>query len=103
SEGYRSVLRLCVPDTGETKVPDLLRGDVAFNNDVLDDFIIMKSDGTPTYNFACVIDDAKMHISHIIRAEEHLSNTPKQILIYKALGYPLPVFAHVSMILAPDH
>lgn len=103
SEGYRPVIRLRVPETGETKVPDLLRGDVAFNNDVLDDFIIMKSDGMPTYNLACVIDDAMMHISHIIRAEEHLSNTPKQILIYKALGYSLPVFAHVSMILAPDH
>jgi glutamyl-tRNA synthetase len=81
-----------------TQVLDL----VAFDNDVLDDFIIMKSNGTPTYNFACVVDDAKMHITHILRAEEHLSNTPRQILIYEALGYPLPVFAHVSMILAPD-
>jgi glutamyl-tRNA synthetase len=91
-----------VPDTGETVVRDFFRGDVAFDNDVLDDFIIMKSNGTPTYNFACVVDDAKMHITHILRAEEHLSNTPRQILIYEALGYPLPVFAHVSMILAPD-
>jgi glutamyl-tRNA synthetase len=102
SEGYRPVIRLCVPDTGETVVRDFFRGDVAFDNDVLDDFIIMKSNGTPTYNFACVVDDAKMHITHILRAEEHLSNTPRQILIYEALGYPLPVFAHVSMILAPD-
>jgi glutamyl-tRNA synthetase len=83
-------------------VRDFFRGDVAFDNDVLDDFIIMKSNGTPTYNFACVVDDAKMHITHILRAEEHLSNTPRQILIYEALDYPLPVFAHVSMILAPD-
>ena len=80
----------------------IFRGDVAFANDVLDDFIIIKSNGMPTYNFACVVDDAKMKISHILRAEEHLSNTPRQILIYQALGYPLPVFAHVSMILAPD-
>ena len=81
---------------------DLFRGNVAFSNDVLDDFIIIKSNGMPVYNFACVVDDALMRISHIIRAEEHLSNTPRQILVYQALGYQLPVFAHVSMILAPD-
>jgi glutamyl-tRNA synthetase len=83
-------------------VQDFFRGDVVFANDVLDDFIIIKSNGMPTYNFACVVDDAKMQISHILRAEEHLSNTPRQILIYQALGYPLPIFAHVPMILAPD-
>lgn len=102
SEGYRPAIRLRVPDTGETVVQDFFRGDVAFANDVLDDFIIIKSNGIPTYNFACVVDDAKMRISHVLRAEEHLSNTPRQILIYQALGYPLPVFAHVPMILAPD-
>lgn len=102
NEGCRPVIRLRVPDTGETVVQDFFRGDVAFANDVLDDFIIMKSNGMPTYNFACVVDDARMRISHILRAEEHLSNTPRQILIYHALGYPLPIFAHVPMILAPD-
>ena len=102
NEGYRPAIRLRIPTTGETVVRDFFRGDVAFANDVLDDFIIIKSNGMPTYNFACVVDDAKMKISHILRAEEHLSNTPRQILIYQALGYPLPVFAHVSMILAPD-
>ncbi len=103
NEGRRPTIRLRVPDTGETVVQDYFRGDVSFANEVLDDFIIVKSNGMPAYNFACVVDDAKMRITHIMRAEEHLSNTPRQIMIYQALGYPLPVFAHVSMILAPDH
>jgi len=102
AEGRKPAIRLRIPDSGETVVHDLFRGDVAFANDVLDDFIILKSNGMPAYNFACVVDDALMRISHIIRAEEHLSNTPRQILVYQALGYQLPVFAHVSMILAPD-
>lgn len=96
------VLRLRVPQQGYTLVHDLIRGDVRFENKVLDDFVIMKSDGTPTYNFACAIDDHGMAITHVIRAEEHLSNTPKQILVYQALGWDLPLFAHVPMILAPD-
>lgn len=102
AEGFKPAIRLRIPESGETVVHDLFRGDVAFSNDVLDDFIIIKSNGMPTYNFACVVDDALMRISHIIRAEEHLSNTPRQILVYQALGYQVPVFAHVSMILAPD-
>lgn len=102
AEGRKPAIRLRIPDSGETIVHDLFRGDVAFSNDVLDDFIIVKSNGMPAYNFACVVDDALMRITHIIRAEEHLSNTPRQILVYQALGYQLPVFAHVSMILAPD-
>lgn len=102
AEGCKPTIRLRIPDSGETIVHDLFRGDVAFANDVLDDFIIIKSNGMPAYNFACVVDDAQMHITHIVRAEEHLSNTPRQIMVYQALGYPLPVFAHVSMILAPD-
>jgi glutamyl-tRNA synthetase len=101
-EGRRPTIRLRIPDTGETVVQDYFRGDVAFANDALDDFIILKSNGMPAYNFACVVDDAAMKITHILRAEEHLSNTPKQVLLYQALGQPLPVFAHVSMILAPD-
>ncbi len=102
NQGLRPAIRLRIPDRGETIVQDFFRGDVVFANDVLDDFIIMKSNGIPAYNFACVVDDAKMRISHILRAEEHLSNTPRQILIYQSLGYSLPVFAHVPMILAPD-
>lgn len=87
---------------GTTVVHDIIRGDVEFSNDQLDDFIILKSDGNPTYNFVCVIDDYLMKISHVIRAEEHLSNTPKQLIIYEALNIQPPQFAHVPMILAPD-
>ncbi|MEW6574224.1 MAG: glutamate--tRNA ligase [Bacillota bacterium] len=100
--GLRHAVRLRVPQTGQTVVEDLIRGTVVFENATLDDFIIMKSNGVPTYNFACVVDDAMMAITHVIRAEEHLSNTPKQILVFQALGYHLPSFAHVPMILAPD-
>lgn len=100
--GIEPVLRLRVPATGATVVDDLIRGAVSFDNAVLDDFILWKSDGMPTYNFACVVDDAAMRISHVIRAEEHLSNTPKQLLLYAALGEEPPRFAHVPMILAPD-
>ncbi|HBT50362.1 MAG TPA: glutamate--tRNA ligase [Caldanaerobacter subterraneus] len=101
-EGRKPVIRLKTPREGKTVVHDIIRGDVEFDNSTIDDFIIMKSDGMPTYNFATVVDDYQMGITHIIRAEEHLSNTPKQILIYEALGVPLPQFAHVSMVLAPD-
>jgi len=101
-EGKSYVIRIKIPREGATEVEDLIRGKVVFQNDQLDDYIIMKSNGMPTYNFACVIDDYSMKISHVIRAEEHLSNTPKQVLIYEALGYKVPQFAHLSMILAPD-
>lgn len=101
-EGKKYVVRLKVPKEGKTTVHDIIRGDVEFDNSTFDDFIIMKSDNMPTYNFATVIDDYVLKISHIIRGEEHLSNTPKQILIYDALGFEKPSFAHVSMILAPD-
>ncbi|MBE0466081.1 MAG: glutamate--tRNA ligase [Candidatus Desulforudis sp.] len=100
--GIRPALRIKVPRTGTTVVSDLIRGKVSFDNTTLDDIVIQKSNGGPTYNFACVVDDHAMQISHVIRAEEHLSNTPKQIVIFKLLGYDLPAFAHVPMILAPD-
>ncbi len=100
--GTPCVVRLKVPEAGETVVHDLVRGDVVFQNALLDDFILMKSDGTPTYQFAVVVDDALMKITHVIRAEEHLANTPKQLLLYAALGLTPPQFAHVSMILSPD-
>ncbi|MGI9953361.1 glutamate--tRNA ligase [Moorellaceae bacterium AZ2] len=101
-EGRRPTIRLAVPDSGTTVVSDVIRGEVAFDNATIDDFIIVKSNGMPTYNFATVVDDHDMRITHVIRAEEHLSNTPKQVLVFQALGYELPVFAHVPMILAPD-
>lgn len=102
-ESNRSaVVRMKMPESGSTVIQDLVRGEVTFENRLLDDIIIQKSDGWPTYNFAVVVDDHTMQISHVIRAEEHLSNTPKQKHIYDALGWLLPKFAHVSMILAPD-
>ncbi|WAM34720.1 glutamate--tRNA ligase [Caldicellulosiruptor morganii] len=100
--GEKAVVRIKAPQEGVTIVHDIIRGDVEFSNDQLDDFIILKSDGNPTYNFVCVIDDYLMKISHVIRAEEHLSNTPKQLIIYDALNIQPPQFAHVPMILAPD-
>jgi len=101
-EGKPHVVRIRIPREGKTIVEDMIRGTVTFDNSQLDDYIILKSNNMPTYNFACVVDDHFMKISHIIRAEEHLSNTPKQVLIYKALGYEIPNFAHIPMILAPD-
>jgi glutamyl-tRNA synthetase len=102
AEGRQPVVRFAMPMEGETVVHDLIRGDVHFANDQLDDLVIVKTDGTPTYNFAVVVDDMLMRISHVIRAEDHLANTPRQIRIYEALGYSLPQFAHVSMILGED-
>ncbi len=101
-DGATPVIRFKSPRDGMIVVSDLIRGEVEFNQRLLDDFIIAKSDAWPTYNFAVVVDDHDMHISHVLRAEEHLSNTPKQILLYQALGWELPRFAHASMILAPD-
>lgn len=102
AQGRKPALRLRVPETGQTVVEDLIRGSVSFENADIGDFIVVKSDGMPTYNFACVVDDALMRMTHIIRGDEHLSNTPRQVMIYEALGYELPKFAHVPMILAPD-
>ncbi len=100
--GKPFVVRFATPKDGETKVEDLLRGYVSFKNDELDDIIILRSDSTPTYNFCVVVDDAQMGISHVIRGDDHLANTPRQAVIYNALGYSLPKFAHVSMILGKD-
>lgn len=101
-EGRTPVLRLKVPTEGETVVEDLIHGRVSFQNAVLDDFVLVKADGVPTYNFAVVIDDATMAITHVLRGDDHLSNTPKQIRIFEALGLPLPQFGHIPMILGPD-
>ena len=100
--GIDPVIRLITPDSGVTVVEDEIRGKVSFENAHLDDFIIIKSNGLPTYNFASIVDDMKMGITHVIRGEEHLSNTPRQLLCAVALGYKVPRFAHVPMILAPD-
>ncbi|HHY34787.1 MAG TPA: glutamate--tRNA ligase [Firmicutes bacterium] len=102
AEGRKPALRLKTPSSGTTVVKDIIHGDVSFNNEEISDFVIMKSDGFPTYNFACVVDDHLMGITHVIRADEHLSNTPKQLMIYRAFGWTPPEFAHVPMILAPD-
>ncbi len=100
--GRRPVVRFRVPESGEVLIRDLVRGNVSFRCDEIGDYIIIKSDGIPTYNFAVVVDDHTMEISHVIRAEEHLSNTPRQILLYDAFGWTAPSFAHVSLILGKD-
>lgn len=95
-------VRVKIPLEGTITVHDLIHGDVTFNMDQFDDFVIVKSNGMPTYNFAVVVDDHLMGMTHVLRAEEHLSNTPKQLLIYEALGWEPPKFGHMPMILAPD-
>ena len=81
---------------------DMVRGHVSFESNGIGDFVIVKSDGIPVYNYAVVVDDHTMGISHVIRAEEHLSNTPRQIVIYKALGWDVPTFGHISLIMGKD-
>ncbi|XP_011088729.1 glutamate--tRNA ligase, chloroplastic/mitochondrial [Sesamum indicum] len=101
-KGTPYTYRFRVPTTGSLTIHDLIRGEVSWSFDTLGDFVIMRSNGQPVYNFCVTVDDATMAISHVIRAEEHLPNTLRQALIYKALGFPMPRFAHVSLILAPD-
>jgi glutamyl-tRNA synthetase len=98
----RGALRLRIPDEGETVVQDVIHGPVTFSHSQLDDWILVRTDGVPTYNFCVVVDDAAMAISHVIRGDDHLSNTPKQVLCYEALGYALPEFAHIPMIMGAD-
>lgn len=95
-------LRFKAPLSGETVIRDVVKGAVVFPNEELDDLILARSDGSPTYNFCAVVDDALMKITHVIRGEDHLSNTPKQTQIYRALGFPVPIFAHVPLILGLD-
>ncbi|MDE2874081.1 MAG: glutamate--tRNA ligase [Gemmatimonadota bacterium] len=94
-------IRFLVPD-GTTSWRDLVHGDTRFANAEIDDFVILRSDGTPTYNLAVVSDDADTAITHVLRGDDHISNTPKQILLYEALGHPVPAFGHLPMILGPD-
>ena len=96
-----NVIRIKIPE-GETKFSDSIYGDISVNNSELDDFIVARTDGSPTYNFTVVADDNDMSITHVIRGEDHISNTPKQIILYEALGYNIPQFAHLPMILGED-
>jgi len=99
TKGRKPVVRFRVPEAQAIHINDQVRGDVVFDSDGIGDYVIVKSDGIPTYNFAVVVDDVTMKITHVIRGEEHLSNTPRQVLIYQALGLTAPKFAHVSLIL----
>jgi glutamyl-tRNA synthetase len=101
--GEPHVWRLAVPGSrAEVSFDDAIRGTLTFPAADLDDFVLLRTDGTPTYNFASVIDDALMEITHVVRGDDHLSNTPRQILLFEALGHAVPVFAHLPMILGPD-
>jgi glutamyl-tRNA synthetase len=101
-EGVEPVIRFKNPLSGEVVVEDLVHGRVVFQNTELDDLIIARSDGTPTYNFCVVVDDMDMGVTHVIRGDDHLNNTPRQMNMLEALGAPIPVYAHVPMILGPD-
>lgn len=101
-KGRKPVVRFKTPQEGVTEFEDIVRGKVSFQNNLLDDFVMLKSSGSPIYNFAVVVDDHEMEISHVIRGDDHISNTPRQILLYEALGWEKPQFAHVPMILGSD-
>lgn len=102
TEGRPYALRFRVPEDGETTVKDLIRGEVTFRNREIEDFVLLRNDGTPTYNLAVVVDDIDMRITHVVRGDDHLSNTPKQLLIYRALEKEPPAFAHLPMIVGRD-
>ena len=87
----------------EVSFQDLVRGEVSFSSDLIGDPVLVRSDGRPAYNFAVVVDDALMEVTHVIRGEDHISNTPRQVLLYQALGFTLPEFAHLSLVMGPDH
>jgi glutamyl-tRNA synthetase len=101
--GERPAIRFRVPEGREVIFSDAVRGEVRFHTDVIGDPIIIRADGMPAYNFAVVIDDALMAITHVIRGEDHLSNTPRQILMYEALAFTPPAFAHLALVMGPDH
>jgi nondiscriminating glutamyl-tRNA synthetase len=101
-EGKEFAIRFKVEDGKEIKFCDLIRGEISFRSEVIGDFIIIKSDGTPSYNFAVVVDDGDMKITHVLRGEDHITNTARQILLFKSLGFSLPSYAHLSMILGKD-
>lgn len=100
--GKASVIRLRTPDQGATVINDLIRGEISFENSSIGDFILVRSNGVPTYNFAVAVDDAAMKISHIVRGDDHIPNTPRQLMVLKALGEPAPAYAHLPLILGAD-
>ncbi len=102
AEGGPPVVRFMMPAEGSTSIDDVVRGEVTFENALIDDFVVLKSDGFPTYHLASVVDDSAMRISHVLRAEEWLPSAPRHVLLYRALGLDLPQFAHLPIILAPD-
>jgi nondiscriminating glutamyl-tRNA synthetase len=101
--GEKAVIRFRVPEAREVVFEDVVRGEVRFHTDVIGDPVLVRSDGVPAYNYAVVIDDALMEITHVIRGEDHISNTPRQILLYEAFGWAPPRFAHVPLVMGPDH
>ncbi|HUK35545.1 MAG TPA: glutamate--tRNA ligase, partial [Vicinamibacterales bacterium] len=101
--GERPAIRFRVPEGRDVSFIDAVRGEVRFSGDVIGDPVIVRADGHPAYNFAVVIDDALMEITHVVRGEDHISNTPRQILMYEALGFTLPQFAHLALVMGPDH
>src|SRR5436190_21490794 len=103
NNGEAAVVRLRVPERRNVSFNDIVRGEVTFHTDVIGDPVLVRSDGIPAYNFAVVIDDALMKVTHVIRGEDHISNTPRQILLYEAYGYQPPTFAHLSLVMGPDH
>ena len=103
SAGEPAVVRFRVPEHRDVTFQDVVRGTVQFDTEVIGDPVLVRSDGNPAYNFAVVIDDALMEITHVIRGEDHISNTPRQVLLYEAMGFQPPVFAHLALVLGPDH
>jgi nondiscriminating glutamyl-tRNA synthetase len=101
--GEHPAIRFRVPENVEVSFHDLVRGEVTFDTEVIGDYVLVRSDGRPAYNFAVVIDDALMEVTHVIRGEDHISNTPRQILLYRALGFTPPEFAHLALVMGPDH
>src|SRR6476659_8705686 len=101
--GERAAVRFRVPTRRDVVFTDVVRGDVRFHTDVIGDPVIVRADGTPAYNFAVVVDDALMEVTHVIRGEDHISNTPRQVLLYEALGFAAPQFAHLALVMGPDH
>jgi nondiscriminating glutamyl-tRNA synthetase len=101
--GERPAIRFRVPEQRDVVFTDVVRGDVRFQSDVIGDPVIVRADGMPAYNFAVVVDDALMEVTHVIRGEDHISNTPRQILLYEALGFTPPTFAHLALVMGPDH
>ncbi|NDC83139.1 glutamate--tRNA ligase [bacterium] len=101
-QGIPYTIKFSVPTGGDIHLSDIIRGDIVFDRQLIGDFVLIKSDGMPSYNFAVVVDDGLMNVTHVVRGEDHISNTPKQIMLFECLGFSTPQFAHLPMILGPD-